>query len=61
MKIIEYLEYHKNDPVKEEDEEDELDEEERPKISEDIDSWDKEFIKLDQGTLFELILVLLLF
>ncbi|RHZ57031.1 hypothetical protein Glove_395g44 [Diversispora epigaea] len=48
-KVIEYCTHHKDDPpVSHEDE--------FKKGSEDIDDWDAEFCKVDQGTLFELIL-----
>jgi S-phase kinase-associated protein 1 len=47
--VIEYAQKHKDDiPVPE----DEL----KQKSSDDISDWDKEFINVDQGTLFEIIL-----
>ena len=50
-KVIEWCTQHQNDnPVEEEDP---LDASERR--TDDIDSWDKEFLKVDQGILFELI------
>ncbi|RIA99671.1 Skp1 family, dimerization domain-containing protein [Glomus cerebriforme] len=48
-KVIDYCTHHRNDPVQTHD--DDL-----KKTSEDIDDWDAEFCKVDQGTLFELIL-----
>ena len=44
-KVIQWATYHKDDPP--------FTEEER---TDDICSWDKNFLKVDQGTLFELIL-----
>ncbi|EPZ36463.1 E3 ubiquitin ligase SCF complex, Skp subunit [Rozella allomycis CSF55] len=44
-KIIEYMTYHRNDPPASDDD-----------TVTDITAWDSEFIKLDQGTLFEIIL-----
>ncbi|KAI8912594.1 Skp1 family, dimerization domain-containing protein [Gorgonomyces haynaldii] len=49
-KVVEYCTHHKDDPPL--PSEDEM----RAKSSEDISEWDKEFINLDQGTLFEIIL-----
>jgi S-phase kinase-associated protein 1 len=49
-KVIEYCRHHCNDPVPAHD--DDL-----KKTSDDIEDWDAEFCKVDQGTLFELILV----
>ncbi|CAG8444088.1 8645_t:CDS:2 [Diversispora eburnea] len=49
-KVIEYCTHHKDDPPV-------YYEDENKKGSEDIDDWDAEFCKVDQGTLFELILV----
>lgn len=49
-KVIDYCTHHRNDPIQNHD--DDL-----KKTSEDIDDWDAEFCKVDQGTLFELILV----
>lgn len=48
-KVIQWATYHKDDPLITEDEE-------KEKRTDDISSWDVEFLKLDQGTLFELIL-----
>ncbi|KAJ3323738.1 hypothetical protein HDV06_001468 [Boothiomyces sp. JEL0866] len=49
-KIIEYATHHKNDtPPPPEDEM-------KAKSSDDIDEWDRDFIAVDQGTLFEIIL-----
>ncbi|KAH8339962.1 hypothetical protein KR067_003827, partial [Drosophila pandora] len=49
-KVIHWATYHKDDPqVTEEDEN-------KEKRTDDISSWDADFLKVDQGTLFELIL-----
>jgi S-phase kinase-associated protein 1 len=48
--VIDYCTHHRNDPAPT------LDDDPK-KTSEDIDDWDAEFCKVDQGTLFELILV----
>lgn len=48
-KVIQWATYHKDDPPITEDEE-------KEKRTDDISNWDVEFLKLDQGTLFELIL-----
>jgi hypothetical protein len=48
--VIEYATFHKDDPPPPPDEE------MKAKSSEDIDPWDQEFILVDQGTLFEIIL-----
>ena len=48
--VIEYCTHHKDDPpVPPEDEV-------KAKSSEEIGDWDREFINVDQGTLFEVIL-----
>ncbi|CAG8609138.1 6430_t:CDS:2, partial [Racocetra fulgida] len=48
-KVIDYCTHHQDDPfVSQEDD--------SKKVSDDIDDWDAEFCKVDQGTLFELIL-----
>ncbi|MFH4974401.1 hypothetical protein AB6A40_001110 [Gnathostoma spinigerum] len=49
-KVIAWCQYHKDDPAPVE----EMDSKE--KSTDDIPSWDVEFLKVDQGTLFELIL-----
>ncbi|CAG8722657.1 5258_t:CDS:2, partial [Acaulospora colombiana] len=49
IKVIEYCTHHRDDPVISQ-------EDENKKTSDDIDDWDEEFCKVDQGTLFELIL-----
>jgi len=49
-KVITWCQYHKDDPPPPEDD---LNKEKR---TDDIPSWDQEFLKVDQGTLFELIL-----
>jgi len=49
-KVIQWCTYHKDDPPP-------LDEDDnKEKRTDDIGSWDAEFLKVDQGTLFELIL-----
>jgi S-phase kinase-associated protein 1 len=50
MQVIEYATYHKDDPVMPQDDDT------KPKNSDDISEWDKEFMNVDQGTLYELIL-----
>ncbi|ELU10319.1 hypothetical protein CAPTEDRAFT_176677 [Capitella teleta] len=49
-KVIQWCTYHKDDPPPSEDDEN------KEKRTDDISSWDTEFLKVDQGTLFELIL-----
>eukprot|EP01137_Pigoraptor_chileana_P010152 Opistho-2@59341 len=49
-KVIEYCRHHKDDPPPAEEDE------AKEKRSDDIEAWDAEFCKVDQGTLFELIL-----
>lgn len=49
-KVLAWADYHKNDPQPTEDDESE------EKQSNDIAAWDVEFLTVDQGTLFELIL-----
>jgi len=49
-KVIEWATKHKDDPPPPEDEEN------RDKRTDDIEPFDQEFLKVDQGTLFELIL-----
>ncbi|CAH1707586.1 S-phase kinase-associated protein 1-like [Aphis gossypii] len=49
-KVIQWATYHKDDPPATEDDEG------REKRTDDISSWDADFLKVDQGTLFELIL-----
>ncbi|KAG9298247.1 hypothetical protein G9A89_002735 [Geosiphon pyriformis] len=48
-KVIEYCTHHRDDPVVNQDDE-------SKKLSDHIGDWDSEFCKVDQGTLFELIL-----
>ena len=50
-KVIDWATHHKDDPPPPEDEEN------KEKRTDDIEPWDQEFLKVDQGTLFELILV----
>uniref|UniRef100_A0A915DRS0 Skp1-related protein n=1 Tax=Ditylenchus dipsaci TaxID=166011 RepID=A0A915DRS0_9BILA len=49
-KVIQWCQYHKDDPPITEDPES------KDRRTDDIPSWDVEFLKVDQGTLFELIL-----
>lgn len=49
-KIIQWCTHHKDDSPPPEDDEN------RDKVTDDISTWDMEFLKVDQGTLFELIL-----
>ncbi|CAF4870056.1 unnamed protein product, partial [Rotaria socialis] len=49
--VIQWATHHKDDPPPPEDDEN------REKNTNDISSWDQDFLKVDQGTLFELILV----
>ena len=51
-KVITWCTHHKDDVLPQEDEVTEA----REKRTDDIDPWDMEFLKVDQGTLFELIL-----
>ena len=50
-KVIQWATYHKDDPPPPEDDDN------KEKRTDDITSWDADFLKVDQGTLFELILV----
>ncbi len=49
-KIVDWCTHHKDDPPAPEDDEN------KEKRTDDISSWDADFLKVDQGTLFELIL-----
>ncbi|VEL23905.1 unnamed protein product [Protopolystoma xenopodis] len=49
-KVIQWCTYHKDDPPAQEDDEN------KERRTDDIPSWDQEFLRVDQGTLFELIL-----
>ncbi|KAL7745816.1 hypothetical protein ACLKA6_010009 [Drosophila palustris] len=49
-KVLTWANYHKDDPQPTEDDES------KEKRTDDITSWDADFLKVDQGTLFELIL-----
>ena len=51
FQVIEWSTHHKDDPPPPEDDEN------KEKRTDDIEPWDQEFLKVDQGTLFELILV----
>merc|ERR1712035_150005 len=46
-KVIQWATYHKDDPPLPEDDEN------KEKRTDDICSWDADFLKVDQGTLFE--------
>ena len=48
-KVIEWAEHHKEDDPRQ-------DEKEEERRTDDISSWDKNFLKVDQGMLFSLIL-----
>ena len=50
QRVIQWASYHKDDPPAVEDDEN------KEKRTDDISSWDADFLKVDQGTLFELIL-----
>jgi len=49
-KVIQWATYRKDDPPTPDDDEN------KEKRTDDISSWDADFLKVDQGTLFELIL-----
>lgn len=49
-KVLTWAQYHKDDPMPSEDDDS------KEKRTDDISSWDADFLKVDQGTLFELIL-----
>ncbi|ALC39670.1 skpB [Drosophila busckii] len=49
-KVLHWATYHKDDPQQT------LEDENKEKRTDDISSWDADFLKVDQGTLFELIL-----
>jgi len=49
-KVLQWAQHHKDDPPQPEDDEN------KQKRTDDISSWDADFLKVDQGTLFELIL-----
>ena len=53
FQVIQWCTQHKDDPPPPEDDEN------KEKRTDDIPVWDQEFLKVDQGTLFELILVCL--
>ncbi|KAJ2978681.1 hypothetical protein NQ176_g3680 [Zarea fungicola] len=50
-KVIEWCEYHRNDPAQTQD-----DESDARKKTTDIDEWDQKFMQVDQEMLFEIIL-----
>lgn len=49
-RVLQWAHYHKDDPTPTDDDEN------KEKRTDDISSWDADFLKVDQGTLFELIL-----
>lgn len=49
-KVLQWANYHKDDPISSDEDEN------KEKRTDDISSWDADFLKVDQGTLFELIL-----
>jgi len=49
-KVVQWCTYHRDDPPMTEEDDN------KEKRTDDISSWDADFLKLDQGTLFELIL-----
>ncbi|XP_059164817.1 S-phase kinase-associated protein 1-like [Physella acuta] len=49
-KVIQWCTFHRDDPPPPEDDEN------KEKRTDDVCFWDTEFLKVDQGTLFELIL-----
>ncbi|XP_059164802.1 S-phase kinase-associated protein 1-like [Physella acuta] len=49
-KVIQWCTFHRDDPPPPEDDEN------KEKRTDDVCSWDTEFLKVDQGTLFESIL-----
>ncbi|KAF5394836.1 RNA polymerase II elongation factor [Paragonimus heterotremus] len=49
-KVIQWCTYHRDDPPPQEDDEN------KERRTDDIPSWDQEFLRVDQGTLFELML-----
>jgi len=51
-KVVEWATQHKDDPPPPAEDEDNK----KEKRSDDIPAWDQEFLKVDQGTLFEIIL-----
>lgn len=56
-KVMQWCEHHKDDPVQPETE-DATSISSKAKADHTLSPWDEEFCKVDQGTLFELILVL---
>lgn len=49
QKVLQWANHHKDDPPS-------IDDDTKEKRTDDISSWDADFLKVDQGTLFELIL-----
>ena len=50
LKVIQWAQYHKDHPPTAEDDED------KDKRTDDISSWDSDFLQLEKGTIFDLIL-----
>ena len=55
-KVIQWLTYHKDDSFPRKDAKKMTDDMDQEMMTEDICPWDVDFLKVDQGTLFELIL-----
>ena len=55
LQVLEWAEHHKEDPPPPEDDDN------KEKRTDDIEPWDQEFLRVDQGTLFELILVRIMY
>lgn len=49
-RVIQWAQYHRGDKTEN------TDDDQREKRSDDISAWDSDFLKVDQGTLFELLL-----
>lgn len=49
-RVIQWAQYHRNDKNENSDDD------QKEKRTDDISAWDSEFLKVDQGTLFELLL-----
>lgn len=58
QKVIEWCAHHRSDPPAPDSSASQSDDfmRQQQRLTEDIDEWDTEFVKVDQGTLFELIL-----
>ena len=51
LQVIQWATHQKDDPLPPDDDEN------KEKRTDDIDPWDQEFLRVDQETLFELVLV----